>query len=203
MVGDGVHRKTTMNLTVRGCVLFLATITMSIAPLGSVGAQPMEHEHFTDSSSRVIRNFCGSLRIREDTQVRGSLLVKQQGSERLAYFIEHFHGTVTRTNLANGRTVTETFNNVFKDHTVTDNGDGTLTIVGMATGSNKVYGPDGKLLLNDPGQIRFAILIDHGGTPIDPNDDEFIEDLGIVKESTGRNDFQEFDFCEVVTAAMA
>ena len=193
-----------MNLTIRRCVLFLTSLTVLIAPLGPAGAQPIEHEHFQFSETEVIRNFCGSsLRIRQDVQVRGSLLVKQQGREGLAYFIEHFHGTVTRTNLANGKTVTETFNNVFKDHTVTDNGDGTLTIVSLATGSNKVYGPDGKLLLNDPGQIRFAFLIDHGGTPIDPSDDEFIEDLGIVKESTGRNDFQDFDFCEVVTAAMA
>lgn len=191
-----------MNLTWRRCVLFLTSLTVLIAPLGPASARPIEHEHFQDSGSEVIRNFCGSLRIREDFQVRGSLLVKPQGRDGLMYFIEHFHGIVTRTNLANGKVVTETFNNIFKDHTVTDNGDGTLTIVALATGSNKVFGPDGKLLLNDPGQIRFAVLIDHGGTPVDPSDDEFIKDLGLVKGSTGRNDFQDFDFCEVVTAAM-
>jgi hypothetical protein len=77
-------------------------------------------------------------------------------------------------------TVTETFNNVFKDLKVTDNGDGTLTILVLATGSNKLYGPDGRLVLNDPGQVRFELLIDHGGMPADPSDDEFIADLGIV-----------------------
>lgn len=192
-----------MDLTRRVRVLFLTSLMAVIAPLGPAGAQPLEHEHFAETSSRVIRNFCGSLRIRQDVQLRGSLLARPQGTDGLIYYLEHVHGIVERTNLANGRTVTETFNNVFKDHTVTDNGDGTLTIVVMATGSNKVTGPDGKLLLNDPGQIRFAFVIDHGGTPIDPSDDEFIEDLGIVKASTGRNDFQDFDFCEVVTAAMA
>jgi len=191
-------------MRIRRVVLYLATPVLLIAPLGPAGARPMEHEHFQFSETGVIRNFCGtSLRVREDLEGRGSLLVKQQGMEGLAYYVEHFHGTVVRRNLANGKTVTETFNNLVKDHTVTDNGDGTLTIVVQATGSNKVFGPDGKLLLNDPGQIRFAFVVDHGGTPIDPNDDEFIADLGVVKGSTGRNDFQTFDFCEVVTTAMA
>jgi hypothetical protein len=192
-----------MNIPRRASVVILSSLMAVLAPLGTAGARPIQHEHFQDSSSRVISDFCDSLRIREHVQVRGSVLVKQQGASKLAYFIEHFHGVVTRTNLANGTSVIETFHNVFKDHKVIDNGDGTLTIVVLATGSNKLYGPDGRLLLNDPGQIRFAVVIDHGGTPADPSDDEFLQDLGLVKSSTGRNDFATFDFCEVVTEAIA
>lgn len=56
-----------------------------------------------------------------------------------------------------------------------------------------LYGEDGKVIGRNPGQTRVEILVDHGGTPTDPRDDEFLEFLGVVKESTGRND----DFCEL------
>jgi hypothetical protein len=78
---------------------------------------------------------------------------------------------------------------------VTDNGDGTLTIPGMGAGMSKYLGPDGFLFL-DAGQFRFEVLIDHGGTPTDPSDDEELEFLGFVKGSTGRNDLQDRDFCD-------
>jgi hypothetical protein len=50
----------------------------------------------------------------------------------------------------------------------------------------------GKAIARNPGQERFEIRVDHGGTPTDPSDDAFLEFLGVVKESTGRTD----DFCE-------
>ena len=96
------------------------------------------------------------------------------------------------TNRANGKTVTLTTRVVNKDLRVTDNGDGTLTILVLATGNDVLYGPDGKAIGRNPGQIRFEILIDHAGTPADPSDDVFLADLGVVKGSTGRSD----DFCE-------
>jgi hypothetical protein len=42
------------------------------------------------------------------------------------------------------------------------------------------------------------MLLDDGGTPSDPFDDEVIDDLGLVKGSTGRND----DFCAAIVAAI-
>jgi hypothetical protein len=82
---------------------------------------------------------------------------------------------------------------------VTDNGDGTLTILVMGTGNSTLYGPEGNAIARDPGQIRFEVLIDHGGTPSDPSDDEFLEFLGDVKPSTGRSD----DFCEAAVEALS
>ena len=58
-----------------------------------------------------------------------------------------------------------------------------------------MYGPDGEFRFSDPGQTRFEVLIDHGGTPTDPSDDEFLEFPGVVKGSTGRNDLEGHDFC--------
>jgi hypothetical protein len=182
----------------RSCALALACGLTALA-LGSAvvpaAAKPLERFHFHDSSSEVVEDFCGDLTVRIDAEIDGSFLLNPHGPDGLAYGLEHSHGTVSFTNLANDKSLTTVFSTVVKDLKVTDNGDGTLTLLVMATGSNKVYGPDGKLLFNDPGQIRFEILIDHSGTPTDPTDDEFIADLGQVKGSTGRNDLQGRDFC--------
>jgi hypothetical protein len=84
-----------------------------------------------------------------------------------------------------------------KDLRVTDNGDGTLTVLIMATGNGVLYGEDGKAIARNPGQIRLELFVDHGGTPNDPSDDVVLsEDL--VKGSTGRSD----DFCEAAIPAL-
>jgi hypothetical protein len=54
---------------------------------------------------------------------------------------------------------------------------------------NACHGPHGPP--DSRGKLVPAGLCD-GGTPTDPSDDEFLEFLGVVKESTGRSD----DFCE-------
>jgi hypothetical protein len=69
-------------------------------------------------------------------------------------------GTESFTNLANDKTFTNVFTQVNKDLKVTDNGDGTLTILGMGAGMSKYLGPDGFLFL-DAGQFRF----DNATTP--------------------------------------
>ena len=158
-------------------------------------AQPIEQVRFHEITSEVVEDFCGDLTVRIDTDVRGTFLLNPHGPDGLAYGSERVHGTQVITNLANDKTFTTVFSVLNKDLKVTDNGDGTLTILVLATGGWLVYGPDGKLLFNDPGQVRFEILIDHGGTPTDPFDDEFLEFLGLVKGSTGRNDTQGRDFC--------
>jgi hypothetical protein len=163
----------------------------SIAP---AAAEPLDHGHFHDVSTEVVEEFCGDLTVRIDTDVRGTFLVKTQGPDGLVYFLESVHGTTSFTNLATGKSFTNVFNFVNKDLKVTDNGDGTLTILAMLTGNVKNYGPDGKLLFIDTGQFRLEIVVDHGGTPTDPSDDEFISEE-IVKPSTGRNDTEGRDFC--------
>ncbi|HEX6355124.1 hypothetical protein [Actinophytocola sp.] len=155
-------------------------------------ARPLEREHFHEVGSEVITE-CG-LTVRQDVDIRGTFLFNPHGPDGLLYGMESLHGTVTLTNLANGKTFTTVFNNLVKDLSVTDNGDGTLTIIGQAAGSFKVFGPDDTLLFNDPGQIRFELVIDHGGTPTDPSDDVELA-FSVIRESTGRNDLEGHDFC--------
>ena len=112
--------------------------------------------------------------------VDGKLLIAPHGRAGLAYFLEHITATSVLTNRANGKTVTTTSRVINHDLRVTDNGDGTLTILFQATGNDVIYGADGKAIGRNPGQIRLEFLIDHSGTPTDPSDDVFL-----AEESSG------------------
>ncbi|HET6918828.1 MAG TPA: hypothetical protein VFI46_05095, partial [Jiangellaceae bacterium] len=101
-------------------------------------------------------------------------------------------------NVANGNAISGSFNTMQRALDATDNGDGTLTVLFLATGNSVTFGPDGKAIARNPGQIRFELLLDHNGTPTDPTDDEFLAFLGFVKESTGRTD----DFCAAAVPAL-
>ena len=67
----------------------------------------------------------------------------------------------------------------------------------LSTGNATISGEDGKAIGRNPGQVRFLLVVDHGGTPADPSDDTAIS-FEQVKGSTGRSD----DFCEVVVPAL-
>jgi hypothetical protein len=169
-----------------------ATVAVTLAAAASAGQ--IVRESFHDEGTFVIENFCDvpGLIVENMFVADGSVRAVPHGPNGLAYFLEHATQTNVFTNVANGKAVTLVGKVTEKDLKVTDNGDGTLTILVLATGNDVLYGPDGKAIARNPGQIRFEILVDHGGTPTDPSDDEFLEFLGVVKESTGRSD----DFCE-------
>ena len=177
------------------CIAVSATLAVS-AGAGQVFRETV-HEEGVD----VVTDFCDvpgmtvSVAFTLDLRIH----VVPHGRDQLDYFLQHGKRGETLTNLANGKQLTSDLNVIEKDKTVIDNGDGTLTIVILATGNAVLYGADGKAIARNPGQTRFAILVDHGGTPTDPFDDEFIADLGVVKESTGRSD----DFCTAAVAALS
>jgi hypothetical protein len=171
-------------------------VTSLVCSSGPAAAAVIEHEHFQDQSSEVIDPFCGDLRVRITNDLEGMLLVKTQGPDGLVYFVETLRGTVVFTNLATGKTFTNDItllNN--KDLEVTDNGDGTLTLIEQTAGVVKNYGPDGEFLFMSAGTFWVEILLDHGGTPTDPEDDEFLS-ATIVKPFTGRDDTEGRDFCD-------
>jgi len=173
---------------------FCAVVVVGGLTAFGIGAAPAaarvdDHFQFHDTSSEIIEE-CG-LTLRFDVDIRGMLLEQSRGRDGLVYFTETHHGTVSWTNVANGLTMTEVFNDVFKDLKVTDNGDGTLTLVQMRSGADYVKGPDGKIERMDTGTIRFEILLDNGGTPTDPSDDEVL-DFRVIKQ-TGPNEL--VDFC--------
>ena len=95
---------------------------------------------------------------------------------------------------ANGKTfVLDQHGNV-RDHKIEDNGDGTLTIWFKDSVRTEVL-LNGEFLFHDSGLFESAILVDHNGTPSDPEDDVFISDFGDSRQH-GRSDTLDRDFCE-------
>jgi hypothetical protein len=186
-----------MRTASRWAVAALATTALVAGPAAApASAAPLERGSFHDDTVEVTTDFCDDMNVRYEADVDVHYVFVAHGPDRLAHYTETVHGSETFTNLATGRTMTHVMNFVSRDLKVTDNGDGTLTIIVLSTGSAKWFGPDGELVFNEPGQIRFELLVDDNGTPTDPFDDGETEFVGLVKGSTGRNDTEGHDFCE-------
>jgi hypothetical protein len=178
-------------------ILTAAAFAVSLA--APVAAAPLERGTFHEEFSDTDDDFCGAgLVVRIDGVVDGTFTAMRRGREGLVYVAQHISVVQTFTNLDNSRTVTSRETTVSKDVHVTDNGDGTLTIVFLATGNFTVYGSNGKAIARNPGQVRIEVVVDHAGTPDDPSDDILLSET-VVKESTGRSD----DFCEAVVSALS
>lgn len=177
---------------------FGATATVIVATAAN-GGQAFR-DSFHDEETNIEENFCGvpGLTVEFTTITDGRIHIVPHGPDGLPYFAFHIEQTQVVTNLANDKTLTSESTITDKDLRITDNGDGTLTILVLTTGNAVLYGEDGKAIARNPGQTRFEILVDNAGTPTDPTDDEFLEFLGVVKESTGRTD----DFCEAAVPAL-
>ena len=172
--------------------VLVATAAIALAATASAGGQ-LFRESIDENEIRVEKDFCGvaGLTVRFDIHRVGTVHAVPHGPDGLVYFGFNLKVNEVVTNLANDNFVTSSATIRDKDQRVTDNGDGTLTILVLATGNATLYGPDGKAIARNPGQIRFEFMVDHGGTPADPSDDVELEFLGEVKGSTGRTD----DYC--------
>jgi hypothetical protein len=116
-------------------------------------------------------------------------VIVPHGSDGLEYFLQQGVLAETFTNRATGKTVSAVSIVLERDHTITNNGDGSLTIVVLATGNATAYGPDGRAIARNPGQLRFILYVAADGT---------LTRGAVVKGSTGRSD----DFCAASVAAL-
>jgi len=173
---------------------------MTVALAGSASARVLEKGTFNEDFTDRVRNFCdvSGFTVDLNATIDGRFAIRSRGRDQLPYYQEHTTINEVITNAATGEHVTRVEKVLDKDHRVINNGDGTLTLLVLATGNSVLSDANGKAIARNPGQVRFEILIDHGGTPKDPFDDEFLEFLGVVKGSTGRTD----DFCAATVAAI-
>lgn len=168
-------------------VAFLSALALA----GSAGAgQPLQGTiHVEDEFD--IEGYCGvqGLHVRITLVIDGRVRVVPHGPDGLEYFLQTGTYSEVDTNLANGRSVRSTSTVMEKDQFITDNGDGTLTIVVLATGNAVLYDESGKAIARNPGQLRFELLVYPDGSFVRGD---------VVKGSTGRSD----DFCDAAVAAL-
>jgi len=162
--------------------------------------KPLLRERIHHEFSLVHHDFCGvpGLTVSDIGAADVRFFLNSRGREGLPYGMENVRETTVVTNLANDKFVV--FKAVFlaKDLKIVDNRDGTFTVTVFGTGNSVVLDEDGKALGRNPGQTRGKVLVDNGGTPKNPFDDEIIEFLGNIKESTGRND----DLCAAMVSGL-
>jgi hypothetical protein len=181
----------------RSVIAFLITglAVASLVASTPANAQPIDKGHFHDVFTSDVYS-CDGTPAQDSVDVSGNFVFNQRGSSPFPYYRESVHGTVVTTNLDTGGTYTNVFTLNTRDHTIVDNGDGTITITDFASGSSRFYDADGNFVLKDPGQVRFAVDIDYKGTPGDPSDDVAVPDsFRIVRASTGNSDLSGRDFC--------
>jgi hypothetical protein len=143
-------------------------------------------ETFVDEFSFdvLIEDFCDveGLDIRSVGTFTATGRLFTRGDQPLPYFWQRSLVERTLSNPDTGASVTERTSVLEKDLAITDNGDGTFTILVLLTGPSSLYDSRGRAIARDPGQTRIEIFVDEEG------EGSFV---GIVKESTGRSD----DYC--------
>lgn len=126
-------------------------------------AEPLAHEHFHETLSNVVEGFCGDLTVRIDAVEEGNFVLTERRPDGLAYGQATVHSTISFTNLANGKALTLVSNFLDKDLKVTDNADGTLTVLVQFSGGGRWYGPDGEFIRlgsETTGADRAELVID-------------------------------------------
>jgi hypothetical protein len=165
---------------------------------GAASAAPSMWEGFHFEAAQTHEDFCGvsGLTVDETFVADGSFRTTTRGPDGLSNFVEFDDSTDTWTNRATGETVTVLQSTKFVDRKVTDNGDGTLTVLSEFVGT-VVYYQDGQPIARAAGiLVRFEFVFGHAGTPTDPSDDVFLE--GRQFEGAGRM----VDFCATIVQAI-
>jgi hypothetical protein len=139
-------------------------------------ARPIEKVPFDVHDAYVVDDYCGDLEVGIEVYDRGHYSVRSTGPDGLPRFSSNHHGSATHTNVATGKAFTITFDYSDSDVRVTNNDDGTFTILFQVPGHERFYGPDGQHLFMTAGTIRIEAIVDHGGTPSDPSDDLVISE---------------------------
>ncbi len=176
-----------------------AAISMfALLAAGPASAQKVDGGTYHDAGSFTNRNFCGvpGLVVDGKFTVDGRFLGRLQGRDSIFYGMDHARVVIVFTRRATGQTATDIQpGTLFKDLKITNNGDGTLTIIQLGTGGERTYGDEGKLIAKNSGQVRFRIVVDYNGTLSNPEDDTVLSSE-LIFGSTGTND----DFCSAVLA---
>jgi hypothetical protein len=140
----------------------------------SAQARPVDQFRSDERVNEVIEGYCPGETVHLVARQLAVGVGRIAGPDRALRYTVRVRGRATITNIATGRAFAVAWNFIDQDMRVTDNGDGTLSILGHSPGSERVRGPDGKLVDVKAGLTRWIVLLDHGGTPTDGSDDTFL-----------------------------
>jgi hypothetical protein len=184
--------------------LAAALVAFSTAAAGMVVAGPSQGTPLESGSeeiefTEVVNKFCDTNGLRVRIEGSGTLTYRlaTRGPDGNVFYAEHLDAELVITNVRNGKFIVSRENSSFRDLHVTENADGTYTVVYFGTGNAVVYDSSGTAIGRNPGQSRFEAVLDLNGTPEDPDDDEVISEE-LILGSTGRSD----DFCTVAVPAL-
>jgi hypothetical protein len=182
---------------IRSRVALLGALGGLMAPALSVSpssAAPPEFEAISETFVNHLDDYCDvdGLSVVSSGTFESALKIRTTRAG-VQYFLEHTRVHERVTAVASRQSVAIETSTLSKDLKVTDNGDGTTTIIALLTGPSSAYGPDGKAIARNPGQVRFRIVISDAGTPSIPDDDVELS-FEQIKGSTGRSD----DYCAAI-----
>ena len=155
-------------------VVAAATLVIAAAPAVAQSGPPDVQVHYSDvyharppDTSRSGRLVLGGLtNVPLHVEIDGYFSIKDHGPNAPSpYFADRYRSTLVYTNPQTQLTYTVVRVRQSKDLRIVDNGDGTLTLTGLNTGSLWAYGPDGELLGRQNGLTRETALLDTLGMP--------------------------------------
>jgi hypothetical protein len=153
-----------------------------------------EEQHF--EWGETVDDFCDVAGLTVEDVGSGDSRLRTVVRGGLPYTEGHSVDTDVYTNLANGLSVTNVQGRQERDLSVTDNGDGTLTVIYHATATNTAYDDQGNVIARDAGSVTVESVWDHQGTVQDRSDDEPLSFTFL--RSTGHR----YDFCGVLVPAL-
>ena len=123
-------------------------------------------------------------------------MFNQRGSSPFPYYRESVHGTVVTTNLDTGGTYTNVFTANSRDHTIVDNGDGTITITVFASGGSRFMTPTASSCSRTPARPGSPSTSTTTALPVTPaTTSRSPTSFRVVRGSTGNSDLSDRDFC--------
>jgi len=141
----------------------------------AAAAQPLENAHFTGTGVHVEQDIGECLwvpfPIEHESRYNARFQLFRRGADGLLHSSFRYSSIDTVTNLDTGISLRSTTVQGERDVRVTDNGDGTLSIVVLLVGTTTYHAPDGALIGVDATKSTLELLVDHAGTPADWDDD--------------------------------
>jgi hypothetical protein len=199
--GSGLpHNSTSWRRGGRPLIIIATACAASMVASPAAQAQSVErsHEHVTDTFDVQL---CGL-----DLVSTVDLIANEQeriGSSGFPLFQLTASGTQTFTNPDNGKSITNQFAGLAsKDLSVTDNGDGTITLRTATTGvPERLRLPDGTILTMDVGRFVVVSLLDYNGTPTNADDDTLLSQSLAFEAGPHPDLDSNFDlFCQTLVA---